>query len=99
MDSTNNKVQVRPEDIDLQRLKKYLQKGDHKTIAEKTGYDPSYVSLCLNPNNDRFNRAMVIAAIELIKDRISVELDPGTAEYLTNKGVNGVPNVSKSDEN
>jgi len=91
MDTTNNKVEVLPEDIDLHRLREYLQKGDYKTIAEKTGYDRAYVSLCLNPNNDRFNRKMVVAAIELIKNRIKVELDPQTAEMLTKKKDNGVP--------
>lgn len=91
MNQTNAKMKVDPKNIDLKKLKELLEYGDAKTIAKKSGYAHSYVNLVLNPNNERYNAKIIIEAVELVKNRAKIELDPDVAHLLTKNGSNSVP--------
>lgn len=94
MNQANAKMKVDPKNIDLKKLKKLMEYGDGKKIADSTGYKHSYVNLVLNPNNDRYNSDIIIAAVDLVKNRAKIELDPDIADKLTKDDSNS---VRKSD--
>lgn len=90
MNRINTKMKVEPKDIDLNKLKEAIQYGDAKTIAEKTDYSHQYVRQVLSPKSDRYNAKIIIAAVELVKDRVRIELDPDIAKKLTKNGTKSV---------
>lgn len=54
--------------IDLLQLKRHLNTGDIKRIAEKTGYSHNYVSRVLNPHDKRMNKKIITQALKIASE-------------------------------
>lgn len=52
----------------LKKLRGELRHGDNSIIAERTGFTPTYVGMCLNPNTHFYNDAIVNEAIKLVEE-------------------------------
>lgn len=87
----NNKIKVDTHNIDINKLKKFLKHGDLKRIAEKAGLSYNHVARTLNPNSDySLDPNVVVAAVELVQNRVKVELDPDIATAILKNGQNSV---------
>lgn len=53
----------------LTELRRHLEYGDNKIIAERTGFHEVYVSMCLSTKNDAYNQQIVDEAMTLISER------------------------------
>jgi hypothetical protein len=67
-----NKIHLKVDSIDLQKLKNNLTRGDVELIRKKTGYSKSTIYKCLNPKNKKSNPVIIKAAVELVDERIAV---------------------------
>lgn len=78
-----NKKPLDINEIDLKKLKKFLQHGDITKISHKTGYSINYVSRVLNPEDKRINRTIIQEAIRLAEKSNEIMIDPKFAKNIS----------------